>query len=176
MIDIEASFQRTYLFPADTPSCFAYFSNSGQILNYLPHISIIHTYLPDQYRVSYHATEMGIYRILVICDLQIFSDVVEKVLTVRPLKDQTPKVQPNVGLYSLTGQGLYHSTSVFHPDGDKTLIDFSLQLEASLPVPFGLKLMPDSLLSTIASEITQWRIREIGDGFMQRAVIAYSQK
>jgi hypothetical protein len=176
MIDLEASFQRTYLFPANLTSSFAYFSNSGRILNYLPHISIIHTYQPNQYRVNYHATEMGIYRILVICDLQISSDEVKNILTVRPLKNQPPRVQSSVGLYSLTGQGQYSSTSIFHPHGDQTLIDFSLQLEASLPVPYGLKLMPESLLSTLASEITQWRIREIGEGFMQRATLAYSKK
>jgi len=175
MIDIAAYFQRTYFFPANISSCIAYFSNSGQILGYLPHISIIHTYQPNQFRVSYHTTEMGIYRVLIICDLQVDTDASEGVLTIRPMKDKPPAVQPIAGLYSLTGRGHYSSTSIFHSNDDQTSIDFSLQLEASLPVPYGLKLMPDSLLSTIASDITQWRIREIAEGFMQRAILAYSK-
>jgi hypothetical protein len=173
MIKIAASTQRAYHFPGNTLSCFAYFSRYEQVFNYLPHISIDRIYDQNHYRLSYQTTEMGIYRVLIFCDILVQANEEKHILTIRPMVNGSPPVQSNAGLYHLTGQGLYSSTSTFHGDDSQTDIDFSLQLEATLPIPRGLKLMPDGLLSSIASDITQWRIREIADGFMHRSILAY---
>jgi hypothetical protein len=174
MIKLSATYHRNFAFPADLDTCFAYYSRLTQTLGFLPHISIVKSYRENQFRVLYSTTELGIYRVNIYCDLQMHADSAENRLVIQPLHNGTSPTKSSFGLYSLTGQGYYSSESIFSRDGEQTIIDFMLQMHSSLPVPLALKLMPESVISKIANEITTWRMREIADGFMQRSIQAFT--
>jgi hypothetical protein len=52
-------------------------------------------------------------------------------------------------------------------------VEYRFHLNAELPVPVGIRFMPEPVLNGIASSITQWRIDEIVDGFIQRSLDSY---
>lgn len=173
MITISGATSLTFQFPAELPIAFDFYSDFSRVFHYLPHISIVKEHSEDQYRMLYKTTELGIYQVKVFCDLKVTRDGDTNTLSVRSLNSSSQPIRAHAGLYSLTGQGAYSSQTTFYESGQQTKIDFSLKLHSDLPVPLGLKLIPDKLLNNIADSITNWRINEIADGFIHNSIAAY---
>jgi hypothetical protein len=172
MITITGTTRQTFGFPADSATASSFYRDFSRILRYLPHIHLIKAYGPDQFRVMYHTLELSVYRVRIYCDLQVWYDEVAQTLHVAPLLNKPP-VKSEATVHSLTAQGYFTSQSIFRPHGDHSLVDYQLSLEARLPKPFGLMLMPDRVIEQIASNITEWRIHEIAGGFIKRSVQEY---
>jgi hypothetical protein len=172
MIKISGSTHQTFTFPANLEAAFNYYADLNHTLSILPHIAILERYNQSSYRVMYHTTELGIYRVHIICDLEADTDRKNWVLRVTPRTNQK-SVREEAGIYSLTAQGSYTSESRFFAQGSQTQVEYKLRLHATLPVPIGVRLMPDSVLNNIARNITQWRIHEIAGGFIERSIRAY---
>lgn len=172
MITISGTTHQTFPFPADVATASAFYRDFSRILHYLPHIHLIKAYGPDQFRVMYHSMELSVYRVRLYCDLQVRYDEASQTLHVAPLLSKLP-VKSEATVHSLTAQGYFTSQSVFRPRGDRSVVDYQLSLEARLPKPFGLMLMPDKVIGQIASNITDWRIHEIAGGFIKRSVKEY---
>ena len=172
MIRIASAAQRSFTFPADLPTTCTYFRDFKRILGYLPHIRLLWAYGPDRFRLLYGATELGIYRVRIICDVQATFDESEKTLCMTSVSG-IPPAAPRAGMYSLAAQGYYASASTFHPAGDCTRIEYRLQLRAHLPRPLGLKLVPDAIVEQVARNITQRRIQEIADEFIERSMAEF---
>jgi hypothetical protein len=172
MITIAGSVHRSFKFPGHLEAAFDYYADIRRTLNMLPHISIVRQYAADQFRMMYSTTELGVYRVRMLCDIQVELDREACVLRIQPMPNSLP-VTVEAGVYSLTGQGFFASQSLFRNTGEHTQVEYRFRLSAELPVPFGIRFMPESVLNGIASSITQWRIEEIVDGFIQRSVETY---
>lgn len=169
MIRIACSVRRSFIFPADLPTACAYFGDVARAIGRLPHIRLVNTYAPNHFRLLYHASELGIYRIRLYCDVQAQFDAKRRILRVTPLNGHLP-VKARVTLNSLTAQGTYASETVFQAAGDHTRVDYHLSLRATVPKMLGLKLVPDSVLERIAHTTAMWRIHEIADGLIERSI------
>jgi hypothetical protein len=169
MIRIACSVRRSFIFPADLPTACAYVGDVARAIGRLPHIRLVNTYAPNHFRLLYHASELGIYRIRLYCDVQAQFDAKRRILRVTPLNGHLP-VKARVTLNSLTAQGTYASESVFQAAGDHTRVDYHLSLRATVPKMLGLKLVPDSVLERIAHTTAMWRIHEIADGLIERSI------
>lgn len=172
MITITGSVHRSFQFPDHPGAAFDYYADIPRTLNMLPHISIVRHYAANQYRMMYSTTELGIYRVRMLCDIQVELDREAWALHIQPMSNPLP-VTSEAGIYSLTGPGTFTSQSLFRSTGENTEVEYRFRLSADLPVPFGIRFMPDSVLNGIAGSITQWRIDEIVDGFIQRSVDTY---
>lgn len=84
-------------------------------------------------------------------------------------------VKSSAHLNSMTCQGQYESRIQFHEAGEQTKVDYSIQLNASLPVPLTLRLLPPALLRSASQNILQLRIDEIIAGFIDLSIQAYAQ-
>ena len=174
MIKVASSARRTFTFPADLPTAFAYYSDVGRILTYLPHISLVQAYAYDQFRMLYSTLELGVYHIRIFCDLRTTLDMngTQRAIHINPLEDMTP-VRSKASFSASVAQGHYSSNSIFHDAGKKTRVEFSMTLQARLPTPLGLRLMPASVVDGIAKNITNARTHEIAGGFIQRSIDAF---
>jgi hypothetical protein len=172
MITIAGTTHQTFSFPANVVAASGFYRDFSHILRYLPHIHLIKAFGPDQFRVMYHTMELSVYRVRIVCDLQVKYDEASQTLHVAPLFGKLP-VKSEATVQSLTAQGYFTSQSIFRSRGDHSIVDYWLSLEARLPKPFGLMLMPDKVIEQIASNITDWRIHEIAGGFIKRSVQEY---
>jgi hypothetical protein len=172
MIHIAGSTNRTFSFPAPLKTAFEFYSDMERTLGFLTHVSLTHRYNEQQYRMLYHTTELGIYRIQLFCDIDIQMDRDAWILGIQPSKSFAP-VEQEVGLYSISGQGIYSSQSIFKPVGNRTEIEYRLKLQAYLPVPYGVRFVPTPVLNSAAHRITEWRIHEIVQGFIDRSIRYY---
>lgn len=171
MIKVDGSVRHSFLFPGKLAMAYAYYADVSRLLSYLPHICLVRAYGPDQFRLLYSSTELGIYHIRLFADVQTRLDE-GWILHIRPLNG-IPSVSALAGISSSTAQGTFQSRSLFHDEGDQTRIEYSLRLQASLPTPLGLRFMPGAVLDHIAQSITRMRTREIVEGFVERSVDAF---
>ncbi len=175
MINIAGTTRQTFSFPADVTAVSNFYRDFSSILHYLPHIQLVKAYGPDQFRVMYRTLELSVYRVRIYCDLQVRYDEAAQTLQVAPLLDKPP-VRSEATVHSLTAQGYFTSRSIFRPRGEHSLVDYQLSLEARLPKPLGLTLMPDRVVEQVARSITDWRIHEIAGGFITRSVHEYREQ
>ncbi len=171
MIQVVGSACQQFTFPAELPIAYAYYGDVARLLNYLPHICTVRAYGPDRFRLLYNTIELGTYHIRIFADVQTTLDT-GWTLRVRPLTGFAP-VREEAGLSSSTAQGYFTSRSLFQEAGSETAIEYSLQLRAKLPTPLGLRFMPGLMVDRIARSITNTRIREIADGFVERSIAAF---
>jgi hypothetical protein len=137
----------------------------GQLFQYLPHIKLIKTYSRTHFRVLFHSTELGIYKIELYCDLEVLRDRANQQIKVEHLTGKKT-VKPKAGMHSIRGMANFNSLSSFKPEGDQTRIYYHLNLEGRLPKPLAFSLVPDNITDHIAESIAKRRIHEIADGFI----------
>ncbi len=150
---------------------YAYYSDVGRLLSYLPHICLVREYGPDRFRLLYNTTELGTYHIRIFADVEATLGE-QWVLRIRPLSGISP-VRSQAGISSSTAQGYFTSRSVFCDAGDETRVEYHLKLQADLPTPLGLRFMPGMMVRRIANSITKMRIGEVVEGFIERSVAAF---
>ncbi len=170
MIHIAVSAQRVFTVPVDLARTTAHFRDFRHTLAYLaPHLRLVATYAPDQYRMRYSVTEAGVYRVAFYCDIQVQYDESSQVLHVTPLEG-VPPVAARATLNALTGQGYYRSRSAFQPAGPHTNITYDVEIQAAVPKRLEWKLIPDAVITRVVEDVVQRRLNEITDTFIARSL------
>jgi Protein of unknown function (DUF1997) len=175
MIHLTGSTQRSFIFPAERATAFAYYSDINRICPFLSHISVVRNYSPGQYRLLYSAVEMGFYRVRIFCDIIMTLDTRGNRLLISPLQG-FPPVRTINSLYSIDCQGVFSSESIFCAAGDQTRVDYRINIQARFPAPVAIRIMPEHLLTNMAQNIMQWRIDEIVEGFIDRSTRTFSSQ
>ena len=173
MIKVAGSTRRTFRFPAPLSVALAYYSDLPYILKFLPHISIVKRFAANQFRALYETTEFGGYKIQIFCDFESVIDHDLSVIRIVP-GNGVSTIEEKSGLNSSIAKGLFRSESLFVEEDDETKIEYFLQLNADLPTPVGLRLLPDRVHNAIAKNITGYRMREIADGFIERSIEGFA--
>lgn len=172
MITLDGSIKRTFYFPADPQVTLEYLGNLSRIAAYLPHIQVVEAYSDSELRVHYQSIELGAYTINIFCDICSHCDFQSNALVIRPLEAADP-ISPAVTLNTTTGYGFYTSQSFFRAVDGGTEIDYALNFQARIPRPRGLRMMPGGIVNRIAKSISDGRVLEMADGFMQNAAAAF---
>jgi hypothetical protein len=172
MITLAGTAHHSFTFPADCRAALGYFCDARRTLSCLPHITILKEYARDRFRLWYRATELGIYQVLLSCDIQVEPDWENGVLRIHPLKSG-PAVPSQAGMYSLTAPATFQSESIFTGAGSQTQVDYRLHLHAELPTPLAVRLLPKRVLDGIAHSISDRRMDEIAVRFIERSIHLY---
>jgi len=169
MIQVAGSVSRSFLFPAPREAAVAYYCDFNQVVKHLSLISLVNELGNDRFRVMYHSTELGVYRIKIYCDVQTLFNEKENVLVVQTIDDH-PKMPVKSGWNSSETHGAFASQSVFYEEGEQTRIEYKLHLRAAVPPPLGLRMVPAGVLNQIADNITAWRMDAIIDRFVEDTI------
>lgn len=174
MIKLAGTARRSFLFPADLPTAYAYYGDLRHILNFLPYITLVKLHADDHFRMLYSSNELGTYNIRVFCDMRATLDGGRRLIRIVP-EEGLPPIRPAVSFYDTTGRGYFSMESLFTEAGPNTEIEFSLNLEARLPKPRGMRFLLGSVVDRIACNITENRMHEVIDGFVQQTVAAFPE-
>ena len=176
MINITGSIKRAFVFPAVPKVALTYYSDISRVAEFLPHISLVHTYTPNQIRMLYETVELGAYTIQIYSDLESSVDWDEMILTVYPVKIETAApIQPETSVRHSTGSGLFAIETHFFDMGSQSRVEYTIRLQAELERPLGMRLMPKRVVRRIAQSITDERVKEIADGFIKQSIAAFPQ-
>lgn len=173
MLTITGTAHRAFVFPADPQTTLAYYFHLERIVAYLPHITLLTTHDPNHITLMYQSEELQAYTITIHCDLLATISDNGRSMLVRPVPPQKP-IAAEATLTQTRGPGHFTMDAHFSesPSGH-THIDYTLQLEAKLPRPRGMRLMPRRIVNRLAAQITNGRITEIADGFIEQTIAAY---
>ncbi len=171
MIAVSGSTHMTFHLPVDTAAAFAFYSDMQRLIPYLPHVRFVRAHADNHLRVCYFAKELTAYDINIYCDILVETDPLAYAIRINPHPGR-PSIKPKAGIQAASTYGRYTSESLFFPDSDGTRLEYSLELSASLPEPWALKLVPNSVLNSIASHITNTRIDEIAHQFIKKSAAA----
>jgi hypothetical protein len=172
MIKLNGAAQREFRFAADVNTVIQYFGVLSQMIQHLPHIEIVEEYGPNQVRVCYSTLELGAYTINIITDLECEVDEDNLSIIIRPLSGREP-VKGEASLNETTAYGYFTSVAYLEDIGEETHIDFRLKMAANLPRPRGLRMMPGRVVNRIANSISQGRVNEIIEGFIENAINSF---
>ena len=84
MIEIQATTQRSFDFPAPISDARAFFSDFRYIAGLLPHITLLQSYEDQRYRLLYNTTELGAYHVKIFADVQTSFHQESQTLHVQP--------------------------------------------------------------------------------------------
>jgi hypothetical protein len=174
-VDFAGSARRSFRFPAPPAEAFAFHADVARAIGFLAHIEIASCGGEDRFHLVYAATEAGLYRVRIHCDVLAHADPQALALRIRPIEPGAP-VRFEAGLNSMTGAGRYASDVVFVPDGQGTRVDCSLSLAATLPVARSLRLLPRTIVAAGARRIVSRRIDEILERFSRESVAAFEHE
>ena len=174
MIQITGSTKRAFIFPAVPKIALSYYSQLAQVIQYLPHIALVHTYSPTQIRVLYETVELGTYTIRIFADVESRADWSEHILYVEPVEiEAAAPIRAEVTMRQSTGHGQFTIETHFYDLGEQTRVEYNIKLQADLQRPLGMRLMPKRVVKRIAKSITHSRLREIADGFIKQSLDAF---
>lgn len=173
MLTITGKIERTFEFPAAPDVALAYYHNLERLVAYLPHITLLHAYHKNHVSLRYQAEELQAYTITIFCDVHSRIDSDSGHLLIRPVQPEQP-VQAEATLSATQGQGLFAmETSFTALANGRSQINYMLHLQAKLPRPRGTRLMPRRIVNRITDQITNGRLLEIADGFIEQSIAAF---
>lgn len=175
MIEISGSAQRSYEFPAHADEAFAFHRDVDRSIALLPHISIVSHLGPGRYRLLYSATETGLYKVRIFCDVEARTEGRRRRILILPLTPSAA-VSFDAGLYSMSGYGRFASEIAFRPSGSATVVTYGLSLGATLPVPVSLRLLPDAVITAAANRTLHRRMEEIIGRFIDASIKAFQRR
>ncbi len=174
MINITGSIKRAFVFPAAPTVALTYYSDLSRVTAFLPHISLVHAYAPNQIRILYETVELGTYTIQIYSDLENSVSWEQMTLNVYPVTlKAAPPIHPETTMRQATGSGLFAIDTQFFDLGSQTRIEYTIRLKAELERPLGMRLMPKRVVKRIAQSITNERIKEIADGVIKNSIEAF---
>ena len=175
MIKVTGTIKRAFIFPSDAATAVTYYSELTRIAQFMPHINLVEVYSEQQIRVLYKTLELGSYTIRIFCDIQSEVNEENNTLHIKPLDINEP-VEAKATVSTTTGQGTYSlQAQFFDVDENQCRVEYQIYLEGALRRPLGMRLMPRRVVNRIAKNITNSRMREIADGFIEASVDAFSE-
>ena len=174
MIKLAGDATRSFQFPASLETTYTYFADVPRLISLLPYMSLVGRAENGDLRVRFSSTELSSYHINVLCDVRVNLDKKAPALFIVPV-DNLPPIHPEATLNSTTARG-YIAIDVFFSEGEDeetaetiTTVRYNLNLKGTLPTPKGLRFMPGAVLSRIAQGITNGRLKELAEGFIQNS-------
>lgn len=174
MIKIASSARLSFMFPADRVTAYDYYSDMRRLVSHLKHINLIDidTESPYEFRLYYNTVELSAYHIHVYADVRLDLVSGHHIIRLSPIEN-LPAIETNITFNATTTRGYFSSEAYFYDAGDETRIDYTLKLQATPPRPMGMRFMPQRVVDTIAQNITNTRMKEIAEGFIESSISAF---
>lgn len=122
----------------------------------------------------YNTVELGTYNIHVLADVHLELNPAEFTIKLLPIK-RDPPVETAVTLNATTTRGYYASEACFHKAGEQTRVEYQLTMRARPPRPKGMRFMPKLMVDRIAKNITNHRVKEIANHFINSSVDSFPE-
>ncbi len=177
MIKINSAVRFSFMFPADRPTAFAYYSDMRRVAQYLKYIELA-DFDPEkpghEFRLYYNTVELGSYHIHVYCDIQVDANEEAYTINLEPI-ESSPPIHTKVTINSTTARGFYTSEAKFIEAGEQTRVEYMLSMKAKPPRPKGMRFMPGRMVDKIAQNITNHRVKEIAEEFIANSIDAFPE-
>lgn len=175
---LESSARHSFLFPAGVAEAMGYFGALGRVLGYMPHIELgdEQPTAADGYRLVYRTREMGVYDVLVVCDVRLVVDEAAGVLKLEPaVWPDLPVVEAAVKPDRTVATGNFSLEGVFRPEGKQTAVALSVSIVSELPTGEVPRFVPLNRIFKLVGRVAQKRLEESLVVFGREAVVGWGK-
>lgn len=159
--------QATYTFRLGTPVqlAYQYFLDIPAVFRLLPDALDVRAYAPNRYRLTVGASDGHGHSMAAIFDLQAELEP-GQAIRIFPAEDGPP-----VQMQGMAFAGALAAEAVFLPEGDRSRVEYAVEIEMSIPIPGVLGLMPMGFLQSLGERAMEFKMTQMISGFT-RAISA----
>jgi hypothetical protein len=165
VLDLGGQAVHVFRFGAPVALAYEYFLDIPAVFRLLPDALEVRAYGPNRYRLTVGATDGHGHSMAAIFDLQAELEP-GHAIRVFPAPDGPP-FEPG----GLAFAGALAAEAVFLPDGERSTVEYAVDIEMSIPIPGVLNLMPMGLLQNLGERAMEFKMTQMISGFT-RAISA----
>ncbi|HMQ33245.1 MAG TPA: DUF1997 domain-containing protein [Chloroflexaceae bacterium] len=158
-IDLGGQATHTFRFAAPLALAYDYFCDVPAVFRLLPDALDCYPYGPDRYRLIVGATDGHGHSMAAIFDLRAHHEPGVAISLV-PADDGPPH-----RLSGIVFKGTLAAEALFAPRGDATAVEYTVEIDMSIPVPGVLALMPTSFLQALGERTMEFKMAQMIGGF-----------
>lgn len=158
-IDLGGQAVHVFRFNAPVDTAYEYFLDIPAVFRLLPDALDVRSYGPDRYRLTVGASDGYGHTMAAIFDLQTELDP-GRSIKVFPADDGPP-----VKLNGLVFGGALAAEAVFLDEGQRSSVEYAVNIEMSIPIPGVLRLMPQQFLQGLGETAMEVKMTQMINGF-----------
>lgn len=158
-IDLGGEVSHIFHFDAPLDLAYEYFLDVPAVFRLLPDALGCSGYGPERYRLIVGATDGHGHSMAAIFDLQLQLDP-GRVIRIVPAHDG-----PRHNLSGLVFPGALTAEAVFFPKPNGTMVEYTVGIELSIPIPGVLRLMPMNFLQALGERSMEFKMTHMINGF-----------
>lgn len=159
-IDLGGQATHIFQFAAPPDLAYEYFLDVPAVFRLLPDALDCRVYGPEHYRLIVGATDGHGHSMAAIFDLQLLINP-GRSISIVPATDG-----PRHSLSGLVFSGDLNAEAVFFPERNGiTVVEYTVDIEMSIPVPGMLRLMPMSFLQRLGEHSMEFKMTQMINGF-----------
>jgi len=151
-IDLGGQVSHIFHFDAPLDLAYEYFLDVPAVFRLLPDALDCRVYGPERYRLIVGATDGHGHSMAAIFDLQLQIDP-GRIIRIVPAHDG-----PRHTLSGLVFAGALCAEAVFFPEPNGTMVEYTVDIEMSIPIPGVLRLMPLSFLQALGERSMEFKM------------------
>ncbi len=160
-IDLGGQTVHVFRFAAPVATAYEYFCDVPAVFRLLPDSLDCYAYAPDHYRLVVGATDGHGHNMAAIFDLRAHHEP-GQAIRMLPVTGGPP--------YDLNGvvfPGRLSAEAIFQPQdrGRTSAVEYSVDIDLSIPVPGFLKMMPTTVLQTLGERTMEYKMSQMVGGF-----------
>jgi hypothetical protein len=159
VIDLGGQAVYNFQFAAPHELVFAYFCDIPAVFSLLPDTLDMRAYGPDRYRLVIGASDGHGHSMSAIFDLAAHIQAGRSIY-VEPSNDGPPPNLPGIVFH-----GNLWAEATFHEGVQSSSVEYSVEIEMSIPIPGVLKLMPQHFLQTLGEKTMAFKMGQMINGF-----------
>lgn len=158
-IDLGGQVLHVFRFGAPVDLAFEYFLDVPAVFRLLPDALDVFPYGPNRYRLIVGADDGHGHAMAAIFDLQAELDH-NRAIRVFPAFDG-PAVETDAAIFA----GSLAAEAVFFDEGERSCVEYAVNIEMSIPIPRVLNMMPHKLLQSIGEKAMEFKMSRMINGF-----------
>lgn len=158
-IDLGGQASHVFRFAAPVELAYDYFCDVPAVFRLLPDALDCYAYGPDRYRLIVGASDGHGHSMAAIFDLRAHHEPGVAISLV-PADDGPPHQLPG-----MVFSGALAAEALFDPAAGGTLVEYTVEIDMSIPVPRVLALMPTSFLQALGERTMEFKMAQMIGGF-----------
>lgn len=159
VIDLGGRAVHVFQFAAPSDLAFDYFTDIPAVFRLLPDMLDVFPYADDAFRLIVGASDGHRHSMSAIFDMQLEGER-DNYIRLAPAHDG-----PETNLRGLTFHGDLWAEALFNPQDRGTIVEYTVEIAMSIPIPSVLRLMPQSFLQALGEHAMTFKMSQMISGF-----------
>lgn len=171
VIDLGGQTVHTFEFDMPLPVVYEYFTDIPSIFQFLPDVSDVQSYAPKYYRVIVGSSDLLGFNMAGVFDLKAEFEPGQYVRLFPATNGPAIRIKG----FSFPGDMWLEATFTPTDDGEGTIVEYTIEIAMTIPLPGPLRKIPRQLLQQIGERAMSYKISNIISGFSRHLEVDFAR-